>query len=97
MAEIEIYTRPGCGYCTHAKSLLTSKGLCFTEHDVYRHPSRLIEMRSRTDGTTYPQLFINDLSMGGFEELLKLERQNRLPDVHRSDSHQHGGCRGTND
>ena len=31
---IEIYTRPGCGYCSAAKSLLTRKKAAFTEHDV---------------------------------------------------------------
>jgi len=33
-AAIEIYTRPGCGYCSAAKSLLTRKKAAFTEHDV---------------------------------------------------------------
>ena len=79
MSKIEIYTRPGCGYCTHAKRLLTSKGLEFTEYDVYLHPVQAIEMRRRTTGQSYPQVFINDLSIGGFEELFKLEQQNRLP------------------
>jgi len=79
MSHIEIYTRPGCGYCTHAKRLLTSKGLGFTEHDVYTNPEHVNAMRSRTGGRTYPQVIINDLSIGGFEELLSLEQQNRLP------------------
>ncbi|MGO8911467.1 MAG: glutaredoxin domain-containing protein, partial [Bradyrhizobium sp.] len=33
-AAIEIYTRPGCGYCSAAKSLLTRKKAAFTEFDV---------------------------------------------------------------
>jgi len=78
MNHIEIYTRPGCGYCTHAKRLLTSKGLAFTEYDVYQHPEKISEMRSRTKGRTYPQLFINDQAVGGFETLLQLEKHNRL-------------------
>ena len=79
MAKIEIYTRPGCGYCTHVKLLLNSKGLSFSEYDVYQNPERVREMHSRTKGRTYPQVFIDEMSMGGFEELLKLEQQNRLP------------------
>ena len=78
MNNIEIYTRPGCGYCTHAKRLLNSKGLAFTEYDVYQHPEKISEMRSRTKGRTYPQLFINDQAVGGFETLLQLEKHNRL-------------------
>ena len=79
MAHIEIYTRPGCGYCTHAKQLLVGKGLAFTEYDVYKNPPRASEMRSRTQGRTYPQLFIDQVALGGFEDLLKMEQQNRLP------------------
>ena len=79
MNNIELYTRPGCGYCIHARRLLTSKGLTFADYDVYQNPQRLSEMRSRTKGRTYPQVFINGVAMGGFEELLILEQQNRLP------------------
>lgn len=79
MATIEIYTRPGCGYCIHAKRLLASKGLTFSEYDVYQNPQHLSDMRSRTQGRTYPQVLINNISVGGFEELLSLEQQSRLP------------------
>jgi len=79
MSNIEIYTRPGCGYCTHAKQLLTSKGLTFTEYDVYKQPEKINEMKSRTQGRTYPQLLINNQIIGGFEDLLQLEQKNRLP------------------
>jgi glutaredoxin 3 len=78
MNTIEIYTRPGCGYCTHAKRLLASKGLTFTEYDVYQQPEKISEMRRRTKGRTYPQLFINDQAIGGFDALLKLEKSTYL-------------------
>ncbi|SFC31246.1 glutaredoxin domain-containing protein [Pseudoalteromonas denitrificans] len=78
MANIEIYTRPGCGYCTHAKRLLQTKGLTFNEYDVYKYPDHLTDMRRRTLGRTFPQIFINNVSMGGFTELLDLEHKNTL-------------------
>lgn len=81
MAKIEIYTRPGCGYCTHAKRLLTGKGLVFTEYDVYQKPECRNEMQVRTNGRTYPQIFIEDVSVGGFTELLILEQSNKLPEI----------------
>ena len=37
-AAIEIYTRPGCGYCSAAKSLLNRKKATFTEYDVRQGP-----------------------------------------------------------
>ena len=78
MAKIEIYTRPGCGYCTHAKRLLTSKGLKFTEHDVYQQPEMASQMRSRTSGRTYPQIFVAGSAIGGFNELMEKERNGLL-------------------
>ena len=39
MTAIEIYTRPGCGYCSAAKSLLTRKKAPFTEFDVSKDPA----------------------------------------------------------
>ena len=43
-AAIEIYTRPGCGYCSAAKSLLTRKKAAFTERDVAVDPAIRQEM-----------------------------------------------------
>ena len=43
-AAIEIYTRPGCGYCSAAKSLLTRKKAAFTEFDVANDPTLRQEM-----------------------------------------------------
>lgn len=78
MKEIEIYTRPGCGYCIHAKRLLQSKGLNFSEYDVYQNPEYLDQMRMRGQGRIFPQIFINNEAIGGFDELLVLEKQNHL-------------------
>ncbi|BFM15445.1 glutaredoxin 3 [Maricurvus nonylphenolicus] len=78
MAHIEIYTRPGCGYCMHAKRLLHSRGLNFDEHDVYVQPHLLSEMQARTKGRTFPQVFINGRSIGGFDDLLLLDQLGEL-------------------
>lgn len=78
MAHIEIYTRPGCGYCMHAKRLLHSRGLNFEEHDVYVQPHLLSEMHSRTKGRTFPQVFIDGHSIGGFDDLLQLDQRGEL-------------------
>jgi glutaredoxin 3 len=75
MSKIEIYTRPGCGYCTHAKRLLSSKGLDFIEYDVYKNQQYINQLQQRTSGRTYPQIFIDDISVGGFTELLTKDQQ----------------------
>jgi len=78
MSKIEIYTRPGCGYCTHAKRLLMSKGLRFIEYDVYENSKYISQLRKRTLGRTYQQVFIENVSVGGFTELLEKDKQGLL-------------------
>ena len=76
---IEIYTRPGCGYCSAAKSLLTRKKAAFTEHDVAVDPALRQAMWDRAGtGTTFPQIFIGELHVGGCDELYALDRAGRL-------------------
>lgn len=74
MSKVEIYTRPGCGYCTHAKRLLTNKGITFIEYDIYENPKYLKQLEQRTEGRTYPQVFIENVSVGGFKDLLAKEQ-----------------------
>src|SRR6202035_2855356 len=58
-AAVEIYTRPGCGYCSAAKSLLTRKKAAFTEHDVATDSTLRQKMWDRAGaGSTFPQIFI---------------------------------------
>jgi glutaredoxin 3 len=76
---IEIYTRPGCGYCTAAKSLLTRKKAAFTEHDVAIEPALREQMWDRAGaGSTFPQIFIGAIHVGGCEELYALDRAGKL-------------------
>ena len=78
-AAIEIYTRPGCGYCSAAKSLLTRKKAAFTEFDVAKDPALRQEMWDRAGaGSTFPQIFIGETHVGGCDELYALDREGKL-------------------
>ena len=84
-AAIEIYTRPGCGYCSAAKSLLTRKKAAFTEFDVATDPTLRQQMWDRAGaGSTFPQIFIGETHVGGCDELYALDREGKL------DSHARG-------
>ena len=76
---VEIYTRPGCGYCTAAKSLLTRKNAAFSELNVATDPSLREQMWDRAGaGSTFPQIFIGTLHVGGCDELYALDREGKL-------------------
>jgi glutaredoxin 3 len=78
-AAIEIYTRPGCGYCGAAKSLLTRKKAVFTEFDVATDPALRQQMWDRAGaGSTFPQIFIGETHIGGCDELYALDRAGKL-------------------
>jgi len=78
-AAVEIYTRPGCGYCTAAKSLLTRKKAVFTEFDVAKDSTLRQQMWDRAGaGSTFPQIFIGETHVGGCDELYALDREGKL-------------------
>ena len=79
MADVTIYTRMGCGYCVAAKRLLERKGIAYTEHDASFSPELRREMIDRANGrSTFPQIFIGDVHVGGSDELHALERAGKL-------------------
>jgi glutaredoxin 3 len=78
-AAIEIYTRPGCGYCTAAKSLLTRKNVAFTELSTATDQGVREQMYDRAGaGSTFPQIFIGQTHIGGCNELYALDRAGQL-------------------
>ena len=79
MVDVTIYTRMMCGYCSAAKRLLEKKGVAYTENDASYSPELRQEMISRANGrTTFPQIFIGDVHVGGCDDLHALEAQGRL-------------------
>jgi glutaredoxin 3 len=78
-AAIEIYTRPGCGYCSAAISLLQRKKAPFTHFDTATDPKLRQEMFDRTyPGATFPQIFIDGTLIGGCDDLYALDREGKF-------------------
>ena len=79
MADVVIYTKPGCPYCFSAMALLKKKGVDYTEIVASNDPEKKAEMIQRSGGgMTFPQIFINDQHVGGSDDLHALDRQGRL-------------------
>jgi glutaredoxin 3 len=79
MSPIEIYITRYCPYCVAAKSLLTRKGVEFTEIDVSGDAKRRSQMVARAKGRmTVPQIFIGSFHVGGFDDLYALDRSGQL-------------------
>lgn len=79
MADVTIYTREYCGYCSRAKALLQSKGVQFVEHDATYSQELRAEMIAKANGrATFPQIFINGDHVGGCDDLHALDRDGKL-------------------
>lgn len=77
--EITIYSKDYCPYCRHAKALLNSKGVSFTEYEVSEDPARFAEMLQRSNGgRTVPQIFIGELHVGGATDMFALDEAGKL-------------------
>ena len=78
MADVVIYTRPFCGYCARAMSLLNQKGAPFTEIEAGMDPDKRKEMVQRSGRSTFPQIFIDGTHIGGCDDMMALERAGKL-------------------
>ena len=79
MADVVIYTRPGCGFCSLAKNLLGSKGSNYKELKIWSKDEYHDEMKKRTGGAnTVPQIFIHGDHIGGSDDLNALDRAGHL-------------------
>jgi glutaredoxin 3 len=79
MARVEIYTKIFCSYCARAKRLLGDKGVDYEEYDITLGGSKRAEMIQRADGrTSVPQIFIDDMHVGGSDDLHALDSDGRL-------------------
>jgi len=80
--KVEIYTKWGCPYCVAAKALLDGKGIAYIEYDITMGGPGRDEMRARVPGaTTVPQVLVDDVAYGGYDDISALDRQGKLDPV----------------
>ncbi len=79
MADVTLYTKPGCPYCSAAIGLLTRKGVAFTEIVASNDPAKKAEMIEKAGGRmTFPQIFIGEKHIGGADDMSALDRRGEL-------------------
>ena len=79
MAQIDIYTKGYCPFCRRALALLNEKDVEYNEIKIDQNPELRDPMIARTKGpSTVPQIFIGDKHIGGCDDLMALERINKL-------------------
>ena len=79
MKKVEIYTWQYCPFCIRAKSLLKKKNIEFIEYKIDGDEAAREKMSQRANGKrSLPQIFIDNNSIGGCDDLYSLEEDNKL-------------------
>ena len=79
MAKVVMYTSAYCPYCTNAERLLNSKGVVDIEKiRVDESPELKVAMMEKTGRRTVPQIYIGETHVGGYDDLVALDRAGQL-------------------
>ncbi|XP_068185195.1 uncharacterized protein zgc:152951 [Antennarius striatus] len=80
LGRVTVYSIQGCPHCMQAKATLGSLGVPVCEVDVGKHPELRPKVKELTGRSTVPQIFFNNVHIGGNDDLQKLapEELNRL-------------------
>jgi glutaredoxin 3 len=69
-----MYSSAVCPYCVAAKNFLKARGLDYREIRIDQDADARTEMLSRAKRTSVPQIFVNGTHVGGFEDMVALDR-----------------------
>ncbi len=75
---ITLYTTAICPYCVAAKNFLKSKGQSWSEVRIDLDPEERDRMIARARRTSVPQIFIGDVHVGGYDDMMALHRAGKL-------------------
>lgn len=77
--EVVIWTGRRCGACTNAKQFLGRKGIQFSERRLKSDPATQRSFARATGGArTVPQIFVGERHIGGFDDLLRVDKSGEL-------------------
>jgi glutaredoxin 3 len=78
VADVVMYKTKVCPFCAMAGMLLKKKGVTWREVDVTHDSELRRDMEERSGRRTVPQVFIDDFSVGGYDDLARLDRAGEL-------------------
>ena len=72
MVDIEIYSMQWCPYCIKSKALLKAKDIPYRETDITFDEELQLQMVERTGRYNVPQIFVDGVLVGGYDDLAHL-------------------------
>ena len=78
-AAVTIYTTESCVFCIRAKDYLRAKGVAYEEVDVTGDDDARARLVEQSSGRrTVPQIFVGDVHIGGYTDLVRLDGEGKL-------------------
>ncbi len=78
MKAIIIYTKDYCPYCDRAKAFFRARGWEFTSINLEGKPDEFDALKARTGLMTVPQIFFGENLIGGYSDMMAIEREGGL-------------------
>ena len=76
-----MYSSTPCPYCSRAKALLSAREIAFEEISLSMDAEGRVALSEKTGMMTFPQIFVDDQLVGGFQELMAAEKSGRLSEL----------------
>jgi len=78
---VTVYTTQPCARCGNAKALLARHGIAYEEVNLSKDPVGRAELAERTGLMTFPQIVVGERTIGGLDDLVRIDAEGRLPEL----------------
>ena len=76
--KVEIYSKSHCPFCEKAKKWFQDRGYEYTEYKLDNDEERMAFYQRVPSARSVPQIFIDDVGIGGSDDLAELDQAGKL-------------------
>jgi glutaredoxin len=76
-----VFSTPTCYWCKRAKEFLKEKGIPYVEKNVLEDDALAEMAKCAPHSNTVPQIIIGGVHIGGYTDLMELDRTGKLDDL----------------
>jgi glutaredoxin 3 len=81
MSNVVVYTTERCSFCVRVKMLLKSREIDFEEINLAGDPEGFVELAQKTGMMTLPQVMVDGILVGGYQETAAADQSGMLADL----------------
>jgi glutaredoxin 3 len=81
MSNVVVYTTERCSFCVRVKMLLKAREIDFEEINLAGDPEGFVALAQKTGMMTLPQVMIDGILVGGYQETAAADRSGLLADL----------------